>query len=70
MMMTEGKSDFTKADIDNQVLVQMKLLGITLDKELNFSCVMYSGAQKSESSQLSFHVYGYTLYFHTILLLL
>ena len=34
-MMTKGKSDFTK--VDNQVLVQMKLLGVTLDKELNFS---------------------------------
>ena len=37
MMMTKGKSDITKADIDNQVLAQMKLLGVTLDKELNFS---------------------------------
>ena len=35
MRMTKGKSDFTK--VDNQVLVQMKLLGLTLDKELNFS---------------------------------
>ena len=37
MMMTKGKSDFTKVDSDNQVFVQMKLLGVTLDKELNFS---------------------------------
>ena len=37
MMMTKGKSDFTKIDSDNQVLVQMKLLGVTLEKELNFS---------------------------------
>ena len=36
-MMTKGKSDFTKVDSDNQVLVQIKLLGVTLDKELNFS---------------------------------
>ena len=28
MMMTKGKSDITKADIDNQVLAQMKLLGV------------------------------------------
>ena len=37
MMMTKGKSDITKADIDNQVLAQMKPLGVNLDKELNFS---------------------------------
>ena len=36
-MMTKGKSDFTKVDSDNQVLVQMKLLGVTLDKKLEFS---------------------------------
>ena len=37
MMMTKGKIDISKIDIDNQVLAQMKLLGATLDKELNFS---------------------------------
>ena len=36
-MMTKGKIDISKIDIDNQVLAQMKLLGATLDKELNFS---------------------------------
>ena len=33
MMMTKGKIDISKIDIDNQVLAQMKLLGATLDKE-------------------------------------
>ena len=28
MMMTKGKRDITEADIDNQVLAQMKLLGV------------------------------------------
>ena len=37
MMMTKGKIDISKIDIDNQVSAQMKLLGATLDKELNFS---------------------------------
>ena len=37
MMMTKGKIDISKINIDNQVLAQMKLLGATLDKELNFS---------------------------------
>ena len=37
MMMTKGKIDISKIDINNQVLAQMKLLGATLDKELNFS---------------------------------
>ena len=37
MMMTKGKSDATEVDIDNQLLAHMKIPGITLDKELNFS---------------------------------
>ena len=40
MMMTKRKSDIAEVDIDNHKLAQMdqmKLLGVTLDKELNFS---------------------------------
>ena len=33
----QGKSDIIKIGINNQALAQMKLLGVTLDKELNFS---------------------------------
>ena len=32
-MMATGKSDITQVDIDNQVLAQIKLLGVNLDKE-------------------------------------
>ena len=40
MMITKRKSDIAEVDIDNHKLAQMdqmKLLGVTLDKELNFS---------------------------------
>ena len=52
MMMTKGKIDISKIDIDNQVLAQMKLLGATLDKELNFSNhVLRIPARESDSSR-------------------
>ena len=40
MMMTKGNGNITDVDIDNNTIrqtEQMKLLGVTLDKDLNFS---------------------------------
>ena len=79
MMLTKGKSDFTKVDSDNQVLVQMKLFGVTLDKKLNFSDhVSYTCRNTSKrirffmrlrkliSTTIKLHIYkaAFVPYFH------
>ena len=53
-MMTKGKIDISKIDIDNQVLAQMKLLGATLaSKRIRF----FTRLRKLISTRIKLHMY-------------
>ena len=61
-MMTKGKSDITKADIDNQLLVQMKLLGVK-NGTFQIMCHIFVRipAKESDSSLDSYIIFYYII---------